>query len=315
MNKSLTHDTLVTSLNTIDLAASRDQGGRPLALEKPFRDQLVRELEHCLIDADRLDPYLGALQAALEGRARYAEPLEGDDLAKVLRNGLSALDDGALVRLALNPIALWQLYDRLLSSRPSEDHWAYLMCEAELEARGLPPWSEWEKAIGSVPLPGVAASPPLVHDGRPEAISSVVEQFAGVAERAWRYLVDLALCRPAVRQAWGTLAHDQAAPEAEGGKEVPLPAALREQLPWLSRLQIIVTGPGRKGADTRRYRVEAEVAEDVDNLSGALRVALLQENGTANEKDVTITATDRLAPFKTDFSSDWSKLKVGLDWR
>src|SRR5262249_12487789 len=133
---------------------------------------------------------------------------------------------------------------------------------------------------------------------QPDSSPSAAELLTGIGERAWRLIVHLARCQPAVKPAWGPLAHGQpTTPQAEEGKDLPLPEALRQQLPWLRRLQIIMTGPGRQDATTRRYRAEAEVAEAAKNMSGALRIALLQDNGTTKEKVVTITATHWLAPF------------------
>jgi hypothetical protein len=127
---------------------------------------------------------MGALQSALSSQPRYSDLLKGEELAKVLQHGLPVLDDEALVRLALNPIALWQVHDRLLCSESESagDRWAYLMCDAELEARGLHSWPEWVKESEAAARRTATVSPSV----EPRHGSEARSFAAAVSSRHWR---------------------------------------------------------------------------------------------------------------------------------
>jgi hypothetical protein len=105
----------VKDMLTAVVVANREMLGEA-ELGRPLREQLIAELEGCLVDEERLEGYLATLEEVLEGRARYLDdgfignPKQFD---AVCENGFTALDDASLVRTALNPGVLRAMADLL----------------------------------------------------------------------------------------------------------------------------------------------------------------------------------------------------------
>jgi hypothetical protein len=99
---------------------------------RAIRSEVVSELEACLVDSDRLDMYLEALRRVAGDRVCEGTLTEERENL-VLERGLSALTDGELVHLALNPDALVTLYDQVVHDSVT-DHWGTRFAEAA-EAR------------------------------------------------------------------------------------------------------------------------------------------------------------------------------------
>lgn len=87
------------------------------------RSQLETELKMALLDQNGLTEYLKVLQEVLQRQPIDERVLEGESLHGVLSNGLSALSDRELVRLALNPLALMNLFDRILDTDEPSQYW------------------------------------------------------------------------------------------------------------------------------------------------------------------------------------------------
>jgi len=131
--------------------------------------------------------------------------------------------------------------------------------------------------------------------------------LAEVADVVRRFVIRLAGCGP-LQPAFATcLAHlgDQTE-----GKEIPVPEELKEQLPWLDGLQIVVLPPGRASPESRRYKAKVRVREPAGGAGGSLRVALVGQDGARRE--CVLTPAEREIPFKADFSADWAELTVEL---
>jgi hypothetical protein len=160
----------------------RETGGRSVLVEGQ-REQLCAAMEALLVRRDRLNRYMTDLRSALGGRVRHGEPLADDVARDVLAGGLGTLDESALVRLLLNPIALWDLHTLICEELP--DYWIERLAEAgpPVSASALsPPGDEGagrDEAAGppaDVPSPDLAPWPTL--DRWPTAVLNF-DGFAG----------------------------------------------------------------------------------------------------------------------------------------
>ena len=105
--------------------ADRTEGSH---LTDDQREQVIDELEMCLVDADRLEAYLSALNGVLGGKPKYNHSEFLDDqptFDRVDEYGLAALENPALVRLALNPFTLVALHEHV-GEDVFSDHWSKL---------------------------------------------------------------------------------------------------------------------------------------------------------------------------------------------
>jgi len=147
----------------------------------------------------------------------------------------------------------------------------------------------------------------------PPKAPALAEQAAELAAAAWQWVgnkcsIFLNSCIPWQPAPEGLLDHlDEPACE---GKNIPLPAAIIDELPWLDALHVVVIGPGRRSPETRRYKAEVGVREDHRGTGGALRIALAQKDGLRRNGIVTVAET--IVLFKADFSADWSELALEL---
>lgn len=124
---------LVAVLDTLD----RETRGRP-ALKNDQRCRVILCLERSLVDFFRLQVYVKFLQRILSKHARYSELLQEDRLREVLRAGLTVLNDEELVHLALNPLALSDLYHWVLGEFGNDipDYWWNAISKAALAHSG-----------------------------------------------------------------------------------------------------------------------------------------------------------------------------------
>ena len=100
--------------------------------DEPLSNELISELEACLVDRERLRRYLRVLQEALKDQLRYddAACLENERQLRVIAvRGLVVLENAELTRLALNPIALCVLSDHIVES-VFTDYWTEVAAQA-----------------------------------------------------------------------------------------------------------------------------------------------------------------------------------------
>jgi hypothetical protein len=118
-------DWLVFRIESIDL---RSNGGHHLP--PMLRSRIVCVLERSLRDATLLAAYAAGIRALQGTHLRHNVVPLRDELSAIVSGGVASLDDGALVRLALNPVALWHLHYRIIHVRQREDRrqpWIALM--------------------------------------------------------------------------------------------------------------------------------------------------------------------------------------------
>lgn len=107
--------------------------GAGVELTPELRDRLVRKLELCLANTDRLDAYLGYLRKKLGDQRRNVELVLNTHIATIVQSGLSILPDHHLVYLATHPESLVSLYKHIVcAAGPAEptEYWARRMSEA-----------------------------------------------------------------------------------------------------------------------------------------------------------------------------------------
>jgi hypothetical protein len=118
-------------LNDLIIADVGDNGS---SLPPGVRPGLENMLTRALLDSDRLNDHIRILQKQLGTRFRYRGLLDEATNEKVLHGGLGVLDDAALARLALNPIALAALADEIEERQPAG--WAEALRQDGLELLG-----------------------------------------------------------------------------------------------------------------------------------------------------------------------------------
>jgi hypothetical protein len=96
-----------------------DAGDNGLTLPPDTRPSLEDTLIRALLDPDRLKDHIQTLQKQLGTRFRHRELLDETTTEAVLHRGLTVLDDMALARLALNPIALAALAEEIEERQPA----------------------------------------------------------------------------------------------------------------------------------------------------------------------------------------------------
>jgi hypothetical protein len=140
---TMTRSTQATDLMNDLILADAGDNGPPLP--PGARAGVEAALVRALLDPDRLNDHIRHLQRRLGTEFRHREPLDEATTEAVLRGGLATLDDGALARLALNPIALTALADEIEERQPCG--WAEALRAAGLEllrahGRAVPPLND-----------------------------------------------------------------------------------------------------------------------------------------------------------------------------
>jgi hypothetical protein len=108
-----------------------DAGGNGSPLSPDARSALEAVLTRILVDPDRLRDHIRFLQKQLADRFRHRELLDEATTEAVMHRRLTVLDDVALARLALNPIALVALAEEIEERQPTG--WAEALREDGLE--------------------------------------------------------------------------------------------------------------------------------------------------------------------------------------
>lgn len=84
----------------------------------PERARLQTALESILMDRHKLHAHICELQRTLGEQSWEEDELPDDQTRAILNSGLTILDDAALVSLALNPNALYDLFDNIFKRVP-----------------------------------------------------------------------------------------------------------------------------------------------------------------------------------------------------
>lgn len=112
---------VLTDLDDL-LISDHETAGRPV-LPAGSRERMIRELERIVVDRDRLVAHVQSLQQRLGGALPSRGLLPEDVEEDALRDGLGALDDGALAALALSPGALCALRSGLFGMDDVPEVW------------------------------------------------------------------------------------------------------------------------------------------------------------------------------------------------
>jgi hypothetical protein len=122
-----------TFLKTLDdlVISDRETAGRPV-LPPGSREQVQEALEQALVNWQALQAHFGELQKRLGRQFRHSQPLTTEQAELIIMHGVGALDEAALAALALNPVALYSLYDEI-DERMPESWWKAM----ERDGRGL----------------------------------------------------------------------------------------------------------------------------------------------------------------------------------
>jgi hypothetical protein len=116
----------------IGLSAAGLRGCDRIRLTDDLRSLIIADVAKCLVDASQLALYTLFLQTLPNKQARTGGTLQEGQLREVRRYGLSVLKGDDLIRLALDPAALWSLFERLVYDKDLGDYWADLMAETEV---------------------------------------------------------------------------------------------------------------------------------------------------------------------------------------
>jgi hypothetical protein len=134
--------------------SSLPPGARP-ALDSAFTRMLV--------NPERLNEHIRYLQKEQGTPFPHQEPLDEATIEAVVRDGLTVLDDAALARLVLNPVALAALADEIEERQPTG--WAEALRDDGLEllraqGRTVPPLEKVLKPPAAVPASPLSRDEP-----------------------------------------------------------------------------------------------------------------------------------------------------------
>lgn len=109
----------------VNLNIDDNTPGKTITVTPETRDLVQTGLERTLIDVDAMRAYLRQLDAMkLPRPLKHDELLPDGEVADILKQGLADFSDEALAALALNPLAMLDLRDRLEDEELSEHWWS-----------------------------------------------------------------------------------------------------------------------------------------------------------------------------------------------